>query len=759
MNRYGLHWLRNRLYYRLKPFIPAPIRIALRKQHALRIRDRASLAWPITPSAAEPPEGWPGWPEGKRFAFVLTHDVESNRGLGRVKQLAEMEREFGFRSSFNFIPEGGYETPKELRIWLAAQGFEVGVHDLNHDGRLYESEESFTRKARRINDCLRDWNAVGFRSGFMMHHLDWIHQLDITYDASTFDIDPFEPEPYGVNTIFPFWVGAPHSTSESLLMAAASGKYKENVDFRSRPAEGGGGYMELPYTLPQDSTLFLFLGERTIDVWKQKLDWIVKHGGMALLNVHPDYVGVDNSGVSDEYPAFLYRDFLQYVKTRYFDDCWNVLPKKVASYCRDFRPTRATRTPKNIGMLAYTDYSSDARVVRYAETLAKRGDQVDVVACGQRSGESNQETIREVNIYKLCRRTQNHQTGPVAHLWPLLVFFIKATTFITRRHLHKPYDLIHVHNIPEWLVFAAAIPRLFGCRIILDVHDLVPELFEAKFKASSGAFVGAALRAVERISCDYADHVIISNHLWKDRIVKRSVAAPRCSVFFNNIDPELFRPHRRTRFDDRKIVLFPGTLQWHQGVDIAIRAFSYVVEHVPTAEFHIYGGRGVVDELKALVDQLGLQSRVLFFDPVPVREIPQLIANADLGVVPKRADSFGNEAYSTKIMEFMSQGVPVVISRTAVDSYYFNDDQVRFCESGNVQEFGQAIVEVLSDEELRARLIGQACDYVTRNHWGNRSEEYLDLVDGIIGGRDYLARSHDASFVPLAPWVVVNGAN
>src|SRR5205085_188186 len=100
------------------------------------------------------------------------------------------------------------------------------------------------------------------------------------------------------------------------------------------------------------------------------------------------------------------------------------------------------------------------------------------------------------------------------------------------------------------------------------------------------------------------------------------------------------------------------------------------------------------------------------------------------GVVPKRADSFGNEAYSTKHMEFMSQNVPLVISRTAIDMYYFDESQVRFCESGNVQEFGDAMVEVLSDQQLRERLISNARDYVARNHWGNKKKEYTDLVDG-----------------------------
>src|SRR5260221_9765655 len=146
--------------------------------------------WPILEAAGTPPDGWPGWPDGKKFALVLTHDVEGPRGLAKCRRLMQLERELGFRSSFNFVPEGDYAVSKELRQELAKNGFEVGVHDLNHDGKLYRSHAEFTRKAERINQYLKEWGAGGFRSAFMHHNLDWIGQLKVKYDACTFDTDP-----------------------------------------------------------------------------------------------------------------------------------------------------------------------------------------------------------------------------------------------------------------------------------------------------------------------------------------------------------------------------------------------------------------------------------------------------------------------------------------------------------------------------------------------------------------------------------------
>ena len=743
--------LTRRLYYHAKPFLPTRLRAALRRFHVRRILRRSGAVWPIKKGSERPPEGWPGWPDGKKFAFILTHDVEGQRGLDRVKQLAELEMELGFRSSFNFIPEGGYTVPAELRTWLTDRGFEVGLHDLHHDGKLYSSRDEFHRKAHRINSYLKEWNAVGFRSGFMLHNLEWINDLEIQYDASTFDTDPFEPQPDGAETIFPFWVSRPSSinSSRDRVVAPVSDSQRQ-LSSINHPRSG---YIELPYTLPQDSTVFNFLREATGSIWNKKVDWIVQNGGMALLNVHPDYVDFDRS-VRDgtAFPAQRYREFLEYVKAQYRGECWHVLPKELASYCAAFRPVhRATRKARNICMLAYSDYESDARIVRYAQTLTKRGDHVDVVVYGGETEALGEKDVDGVKVYKIQRRLDRSNKGPVSYLLPLIKFFLLSGVFLTTKHFRRPYDLIHVHNIPEWLVFAVWLPKLFGARILLDIHDLVPELFSAKFKRRGVSFAEPALRVVEALSCRFADHVIISNHLWRDRIVTRSVPDSKCSVFFNNIDPDLFYPRARARRDDRRIVLFPGTLQWHQGVDIAIKAFPKVLEKVPTAEFHIYGSGGVLNELISLVKDMRLEKEVLFFTPVSLNDVPKLIANADLGVVPKRAHSFGNEAYSTKIMEFMSQGVPVVISRTAIDCYYFDESHVRFCESESVESFAAGIIEVLTDENLRQQLVRNASAYVARNHWGCKKQEYLDLVDRLMHAKNASGRpTETASSAPTS---------
>jgi hypothetical protein len=299
--------------------VPLYLRRVIRRWFAWRIRKRTNDVWPILPGSERPPVRWPGWPDGKKFAFVLTHDVEGQAGLDQCRQLMEMEMKWGFRSSFNFIPEGDYCVTRELRDELTHNGFEIGVHDLRHDGALYEGRHEFAANAIRINHFLQEWGAVGFRSGFMFHNLEWLHDLEIKYDASTFDTDPFEPQPDGAATIFPFWKMGAH----------------------------GRGYLELPYTLPQDFTLFLLFDEKTPAIWQRKLDWVASHGGMALVNVHPDYL--DFAGRSHDwrrYPIRLYAEFLEYVAKHHAGAYWACRPKDLAQWylghCNGFAQRFAT---------------------------------------------------------------------------------------------------------------------------------------------------------------------------------------------------------------------------------------------------------------------------------------------------------------------------------------------------------------------------------------------------------------------------------
>lgn len=297
------------VFYRLKPFLPVKLQYFLRKMRVLALRPIYRNVWPIDEQAGDPPPEWPGWPDGKKFALVLTHDVEWQQGHDTCRQLSALEESMGFRSAFYFVPHR-YSVSPQLRDDLTSCGFEVGVHGLKHDGKLYSSHTEFSRRAKEINKYIREWSASGFRSPSVHHNLEWLGELDVQYDASTFDTDPFQPQPDGLKRIFPLWI-PPNGQSRH--------------------------YIELPYTLAQDWKVFSILKQKTIDIWKRKLDWIAQRGGMALLITHPDYMQFGDRGKKDwDYPVARYVELLEYIKDEYAGQYWHALPRDMAAFWESY---------------------------------------------------------------------------------------------------------------------------------------------------------------------------------------------------------------------------------------------------------------------------------------------------------------------------------------------------------------------------------------------------------------------------------------
>jgi len=750
--------LRNLIYYNLKAFIPKRVLIDIRKAAVRRKRIRYKDIWPIYEKAGAAPLGWTGWPGGKKFALVLTHDVETAKGQEKCLDLMKLEERLGFRSGFYFTPKR-YSIEPEVIRQMQPQGFEIGIHGLSHDGRLFQTIDIFRRRALSINHYLKKYQAVGFRSPSMHHNLEWIHQLDIEYDASTTDTDPFEPQSCGMSTIFPFLVTQDSSTHN---------------------------YVELPYTLPQDFSLFVLMGESNVDIWKAKLDWIAERGGMALLITHPDYM---NMGLPpprfNEYPIEHYEEILNYIKEKYAGQYWHVLPREIARFWRRTAPKMSgkgkwnnidrnllcpscktiltrdahkyarssirlgstpapgkqpsknrlakTRDYMRVCMVAYTFYELDNRVKRYAEALARRGDEVDVFALRQ-PGQSRRQTINGVNVYRIQKRIINEKIK-LSYLYRILRFLMGSAVFLAGKHWKNRYDVIHVHSIPDFEVFAAWLPRWMGAKIILDIHDIVPELYASKFNVSENSFFYKSLILLEKASIAFSHHVIIANDLWRQVLTCRSVDEDKCKVFLNYPDQNIFYRRPKTTPNAKFIMMYPGTLNYHQGLDVALRALALIKNQIPNLEFHIYGGGPQQANLVKLTQKLALEDKVFFRDFLPIEQIADTMARADLGVVPKRKDSFGNEAFSTKIFEFMSLGVPVVAADTKIDKYYFNDSVIQFFESGNEHDLARCLLLLRENASLRQRLAKNGLKFIQKNTWDAHQDRYFDLLDELCQNR------------------------
>lgn len=711
---------KNRLYYHVKPYLPWRLRMALRGMISRRKRKASADVWPIKPSAAKLPEGWPGWPGGKRFAFILTHDVEGPTGVEKCPLLMQMEQAAGFRSTFNFVPEGSYRVSRGQREELTRNGFEVGVHDLRHDGKLYWTKDEFSRNASRINHYLKEWGASGFRSGFMLHNLEWLHELEARYDASTFDTDPFEPQPDGANTIFPFWV----------------------------PGPSGGGYVELPYTLPQDSTLFLVFRERTIDIWKRKLDWVAENGGMALLTVHPDYMNFDGRQRHDEYPASFYKEFLEYASSKYQGQFWHTTAKEVAQWyretvCPERKPEATSRynrfQEKKVAVLLYSYYPQDPRPRREAEALASGGAEVDLVCLRQNPDEPATEVINGVRVRRvpMSRRRE----GKLTYAWQYSSFIAYCALWTAWRSLTRKYDLVHVHNMPDVLVFSSAAAKLRGAKVILDLHDPMPELMRTIYGFDEGSKGVRLLKWLEKMSIGFANQVVTVNLHCKKIFAARSCGMDKIQVVMNAPDEKIFGAPARnvSKSDDATkpfVVMYHGSIVERHGLDLAVKAVAMVRQKVPRVELRIFGGRNAyLDSVLETVKKEGLTDVVNYVGPKKLEEIVTAIDECDIGLIPNRRNVFTELNTPTRIFEYLSRGKPVIAPSSSGIVDYFGPNDLLYFELGDAEGMARQIEYAFYHPEEVKKIVERG-ERVYHDHtWTREKMAFVNSVADLLSGR------------------------
>jgi glycosyltransferase involved in cell wall biosynthesis len=698
----------------------------------------AKGSWPIMPGSEKPPTTWPGWPEGKKFALVLTHDVKSWPGVAKCQEVMELEQESGFRSCFSFVPEGGYTISRTLRKELTRNGFEVGVHDLNHDGRLFHNRADFSEKATQINRYLTEWGAVGFRSAFMLRNLDWLHDLNIQYDSSTFDTDPFEPQPEGVGTIFPFWVPKPRNRNHVRNGA--------HVSFAGDNIESRAGYVELPYTLPQDSTLFFLLGERTSDIWLQKLDWIARHGGMALVGVHPDYLSFDNQTRQRVYPAAKYAELLNYLAERYEGQYWNVTPSELARWYRSMAVGRNAGSEKKFAgkkaaVLLYSEYKSDARPRREAEALVKEGMEVDVICLRQKPTDPKIERVAGVNVRRVPLR--HRRKGKLNYVLQYGFFITFCAGALAARGLRKRYDLVHVHNMPDVLVFSGIFSKLRGARILLDLHDPMPELMTTIFGFREKSLPVSMLMRTEKLSIWFADRVLTVNLACKRIFSSRSCDTEKIQVVMNCPDEEIFtfRPitdHSGWKSNKPFVLMYHGSIVERHGLDLAVKALELVKERIPKIELRVYGGATPFLELvKERSQWKALSDVIRYMGPKSLEEISEAILECDLGIIPNRRSIFTEINTPTRIFEYLSRGKPVIAPHAPGITDYFGPRDLFYFQLGDAEGLAERIEHIFCNP-LEVRQVIERGQQIYLNHsWRREREAYLDAVGKLLSPEVY----------------------
>lgn len=311
-------------YYFVRPFMPVAVRKHLQKAHLQGWRDIPFPHWPVDTSVDELqqtllatcirargggsiPFIW-FWPEGMSACAIMSHDVEEQAGVDFSSKLMDMNASFGVFSSFQVVPEKRYPVPAAYLESIRSRGFEVNVHDLNHDGQLFANYEEFKRRVVKINQYGRDFGAVGFRAGVLYRNQEWFDLLDFEYDMSVPNVAHLDPQRGGCCTVMPHFVGK---------------------------------ILELPVTAVQDYSLFNILNDYSLNIWERQIEIILRNHGLLSIIVHPDYL----NGPREEEA---YRGLLGlYARLRRDHNVWIPLPRDANTWWRQRSEMRLVKDADN----------------------------------------------------------------------------------------------------------------------------------------------------------------------------------------------------------------------------------------------------------------------------------------------------------------------------------------------------------------------------------------------------------------------------
>lgn len=380
-------------------------------------------------------------------------------------------------------------------------------------------------------------------------------------------------------------------------------------------------------------------------------------------------------------------------------------------------------------MVVQAYYLRDPRVIREAEAIVSAGGRVDVI-CIRDKGEPWQETVRKVQIYRIP--PSRKRASVARYLFEYSAFFLLSTFRLISLHARHKYDVIQVHSMPDFLVFAAIIPKLLGCKVILDIHEPMPEMFMCKYRLGKPSAVLRLLKLQERLSLGFADHVLVVHHPLQEVLIKRWGLHQNMSVLLNTPDEGVFGETLNQRMPNASMksftLVYAGTVAKRYNLAFAIRGVDLLKETIPSIRLMIVGEGEDIPRLKRMVKTRGLQRFVEFLPPVPHHQVPSILAAASAGISTHEKDCYWDLYFSTKIVECLRMGIPVVSARTKTISYYFDDETLSFFDPGDIEGFVERIRLLYDNPALGAQQVARAQSVMPNLAWQQQRQLYLSVL-------------------------------
>jgi glycosyltransferase involved in cell wall biosynthesis len=379
-------------------------------------------------------------------------------------------------------------------------------------------------------------------------------------------------------------------------------------------------------------------------------------------------------------------------------------------------------------MIAYTNYRTDPRVIREAEAALEAGFEVDFVAL-RRAADPKVEVIRGVRVIHLNQqRYRGHSS--IAYVLSYMEFFIRCLVRTTVLHMRRRYRAVHVNNMPDFLVFSAIVPKVTGAGVILDIHDPMPDTFASKFRGRGGIWPYRVLLWQERASAWFADQVITVQEPVKQYVLvaKHGLLSTSIEVIANFADDKLFPLRQAVRREGPLRLVFHGTILERYGLGIAMRAIA-AMRHRDAIRVRIIGEGDYSEELKALINRLGLDGIVDFRNKMfPLHDIPAMLADCDVGLVPLEISSITNFAMPLKLLEYTSLGMPCVTVRNTAICHYFSEQDSIFYDPAQPETFTTALDSLIEQPEVLEQCTQRVLALRTRLVWSQEQQRYMHLL-------------------------------
>ena len=385
--------------------------------------------------------------------------------------------------------------------------------------------------------------------------------------------------------------------------------------------------------------------------------------------------------------------------------------------------------------IVFSSFPNDPRPRREAEAMVESGHAVDMI-CLMKEGQTANECLHGVNVHRINIARKRH--SKLRYIFQYFTFLFIAFYHAAKMHLRNKYNVIHVHNMPDFLVFSALVPKLMGAKVMLDLHDPMPEIYMTKYGLTSQHLIVKSLVVIERLSISFSDIVLTPNKSFRDLFISRGCSEEKIHIVMNSPMEKIFLAEElqmeektETNDDDVFKVMFHGFMTRHNGLHLALHAVSIARHDIQGMTFDVFGSAEDLDALKEYAKQLNVDDIVKFHGPVNQNIIAGHIQKSDLGIIPNLKTPFTEINFPTRIFEYLCLKTPVIAPRTQGVLDYFDKDSICFFEPGDAESLARAITDTWKDAQIRERCVSRGYPVYFNNRWEMQKLRLVKLVEEV----------------------------